>query len=68
MRRHTDPDGVVRSVTVATSEWRKLSRQRRSQDRRRCYLWVRCDVEGRKQVPARIVPDGSPEARPAVRR
>lgn len=51
MRRHTDLEGAVRSVTVTTSEWRKLSRQRRSRDRRRCYLWVRCDVEGRKQVP-----------------
>ena len=69
MRKHCDRDGLVRSVTITRSEWRRLGRRRRrgTVDRRgRAYLYVRCEVQGRVRVRAMIVADGSPEARRRV--
>lgn len=67
MRKHRDNEGLVRSVTVTRSEWRRFRRRRRARVlvyRRRHYLWVNCDQQGRVRVRARIVRNGSPEARP----
>ncbi len=66
MRKHVDNEGVVRSVTITRSEWRRRRRNRRTVDRGRTYVWVQCEQTGRVRVRARIVPDRSPEARRTV--
>ena len=66
MRKHRDPEGAVRSVTITRSEWRRRRRRRRTVDHGRAYVWVQCEQQGRVRVRAMIVADGSPEARPAV--
>lgn len=62
MRKHIDPETLeLCSVTVTRSEHRCAERRR---DRGRGYVRVHCEIRGRDVlVPARIVPDGSPEAR-----
>lgn len=62
MRKHADPAGTVCSVTITR---RELSARRHERDRRgRAYVWVR-SAGGTERVRAMVVPDGSPEARPA---
>ncbi len=68
MRKHRDPEGAVRSVTITRSEWRRRRRGRRTVDPRgRAFVWVQCEQQGRVRVRAMVVADGSPEARPGVR-